>query len=37
MNNKLVKTLLIVLAVIGLFAVIGFVGMAIMMSGMMGW
>ncbi len=36
MENKLVKILLIVLAAIGLFAVIGFVGMAIMMGGMMG-
>ncbi len=36
MDNKLVKIFLMVLAVIGLFAVIGFVGMAIMMSGMMG-
>lgn len=36
MDNKLVKTFLIVLAIIGLLALIGFLAMGIMMSEMMG-
>ena len=36
MDNKLVKIFLIVLAIIGLLALIGFLGMGIMMSEMMG-
>lgn len=36
MGKKLAKILLIVLAIIGLFAIIGFLGMGIMMSEMMG-